>query len=174
MIDRNNSFFKQVELLVRILPFVVEESCFAVKGGTAINLFIRDLPRLSVDVDLVYLPIQDRNTSLTSIEAALKAIASRAENAVKGLRVTPSSLHETGTITKLMVELGSVRVKMEVNPVLRGTLFLLKDFQSRMRLATLLDTPKLRSFLFRICTRVKYAPRSIGNIPGIYLTCAIF
>jgi predicted nucleotidyltransferase component of viral defense system len=43
---------KQVELLIRILPFIAEEDCFALKGGTAINLFIRNMPRLSVDIDL--------------------------------------------------------------------------------------------------------------------------
>ena len=47
---------RQVALLVRALPFVAEEKCFALKGGTAINLFIRDLPRLSVDIDVSFLP----------------------------------------------------------------------------------------------------------------------
>ena len=51
---------KQVDLLIRILPFVTEEACFALKGGTAINLFVRDLPRLSVDIALTYLPIAPR------------------------------------------------------------------------------------------------------------------
>ena len=46
---------RQVALLVRTLPFVAEERCFALKGGTAINLFVRDLPRVSVDIDLTYL-----------------------------------------------------------------------------------------------------------------------
>jgi hypothetical protein len=41
---------KQVELLIKILPFIAEEDCFALKGGTAINLFVRDMPRLSVDM----------------------------------------------------------------------------------------------------------------------------
>lgn len=45
----------QVALLVRILPHVAKEDVFALKGGTAINLFYRDLPRLSVDIDLTYL-----------------------------------------------------------------------------------------------------------------------
>lgn len=62
---------KQVELLVQTLPTVAEETCFALKGGTAINLFMRDMPRLSVDIDLTYLPIADRDHSLAEIEAAL-------------------------------------------------------------------------------------------------------
>ena len=48
----DDRFRHQVALLVRILPLVAEEKCFALKGGTAINLFIRNLPRLSVDIDL--------------------------------------------------------------------------------------------------------------------------
>lgn len=53
-----------MDLLLQILPIVGEESCFALKGGTAINLFIRDMPRLSVDIDLTYLPIESRVESL--------------------------------------------------------------------------------------------------------------
>lgn len=54
--DKNSRYYKQVQLLLRILPFIANQSCFALKGGTAINLFVRDFPRLSVDIDLVYLP----------------------------------------------------------------------------------------------------------------------
>ena len=46
----------QVRLLLRVLPLVAQEKDFALKGGTAINLFVRDMPRLSVDIDLAYLP----------------------------------------------------------------------------------------------------------------------
>ncbi len=52
--DKNSSVYRQVKLLVRVLPFVTKQKCFALKGGTAINLFLRDLPRLSVDSDLHY------------------------------------------------------------------------------------------------------------------------
>ena len=64
-------YLRQVRLLVRVLPYVAEENCFALKGGTAINLFVRTSPRLSVDIDLAYLPIKERRTSLRGIEAAL-------------------------------------------------------------------------------------------------------
>jgi len=58
-----DAYRNQVVLLIRTLPSVAAEECFAMKGGTAINFFIRDLPRLSVDIDLTYLPVQDRPTS---------------------------------------------------------------------------------------------------------------
>ena len=77
--DRNNPYFKQAELLVRVFPYIAHETCFALKGGTAINLFVRNLPRLSVDIDLVYLPIEDRKRSLAEIDNALNRIADSLE-----------------------------------------------------------------------------------------------
>jgi len=46
-LDRTSTYYRQVQLLVQLLPLVAEEDCFALKGGTAINLFVRNLPRLS-------------------------------------------------------------------------------------------------------------------------------
>jgi len=68
------TFFNQVRLLVATLPQIHKEDCFALKGGTAINLFIRDMPRLSVDIDLAYIPIENRSASLSKIDSALKRI----------------------------------------------------------------------------------------------------
>ena len=76
----------QVALLVRVLPHVAQESVFALKGGTAINLFYRDLPRLSVDIDLTYLPIKDRNESLAEINAAMDRIAAAIESGIPGAK----------------------------------------------------------------------------------------
>ena len=68
---------RQVALLVRVLPDVAAEACFALKGGTAINFFVRDLQRMSIDIDLTYLPIEERTASLDGIAAALDRIADR-------------------------------------------------------------------------------------------------
>ena len=84
-------FEGQVALLVRVLPYVATETCFARKGGTAINLFVRDLPRLSVDIDLVYLPIEDRETSLIGIRSALSSIAQKIRKAIPDSVVTDSA-----------------------------------------------------------------------------------
>lgn len=54
MLSRSNPYFRQVELLLALMPLVGRERCFALKGGSAINLFVRDLPRLSVDLDLTF------------------------------------------------------------------------------------------------------------------------
>lgn len=64
-------YLKQLRLLLEIMPYVSDEPCFALKDGTAINLFIRDFPRISVDIDLVYLPQNDRKTALQEIDCSL-------------------------------------------------------------------------------------------------------
>lgn len=74
---KDTPFFKQADLLIQVMPFVNAEECFALKGGTAINFFVRDFPRLSVDIDLVYLPVEDRPTTLRGIDAALQRIAAK-------------------------------------------------------------------------------------------------
>jgi len=85
--------------------------------GTAINLFIRDLPRLSVDIDLVYLPIADREASLLEIRSALGRIAQNIRKAIPGSVVTESASDGT----RLVVRYRSAQTKIEVTPVLRGT-----------------------------------------------------
>jgi predicted nucleotidyltransferase component of viral defense system len=115
---------KQVELLVRTLPYVAGEDCFALKGGTAINLFIRDMPRLSVDIDLTYLPVADRATSLPEIDAALKRIAEQMRAADNSIQVTQSAPRTQTEITKLVVRAKDrTQIKVEVTPVLRGCVY---------------------------------------------------
>lgn len=67
---KDSIYYRQVQLLVRVLPLLDSEKCFALKGGTAINLFYRELPRLSVDIDLLYLPSEAREEALTNIRTA--------------------------------------------------------------------------------------------------------
>jgi predicted nucleotidyltransferase component of viral defense system len=119
----SEQYRQQVMLLIRVLPFVAEETRFALKGGTAINLFIRNMPRFSVDIDLTYLPVADRKTSLAGIDAAMTSIAARVQKGLPGVRVTPSKLKGAGIISKLFVELAGVQIKIEVTPVLRGCVY---------------------------------------------------
>lgn len=112
----------QVRLLLRVLPLVAEEQVFALKGGTAINLFERDLPRLSVDIDLSYLPFDDRATAMANIEAALGRLKHRIESVIPGstVRAVPQS---GGNDAKLHCQLQRTQIKIEVNTVIRGQLF---------------------------------------------------
>lgn len=118
-----DSFRRQVELLLRLVPGVAEEGCFALKGGTAINLFVRDMPRLSVDIDLTYLPIEDRAASLRGIEEALERVAERSQRAVQDSRIERFRTREEGKTTALQVRTPRAQVRIEVTPVLRGCVF---------------------------------------------------
>jgi hypothetical protein len=122
-LEANNPFSEQARLMVALLPLVAKQTCFALKGGTAINLFVRDMPRLSVDIDLAYLPVEDRQTSLTNIDKALEAIATDIEQIIVGANVRTSSLKETDSRYKLLVWQEEISVKIEVNPVLRGSVY---------------------------------------------------
>lgn len=114
---------RQAALLVRTLPLVAVETCFALKGGTAINLFVRDMPRLSVDIDLTYVPVADRKESLRNIDAAMRRIASSIDTGIRGARVSRSTLQGENCVTKLVVRADNVQTKIEVTPVLRGCVY---------------------------------------------------
>lgn len=103
---------RQVSLLVRTLPFIAAEPCFALKGGTAINLFVRNMPRLSVDIDLTYVFITERKASLKEIDSAMSRIGESIVTGVLGARVTPSTLQNEGCITKLIVRANGVQIKI--------------------------------------------------------------
>jgi len=121
--DNKNPYFRQVELLVRILPLVGEHLCFALKGGTAINLFYRNMPRLSVDIDLVYVPIGERAPSLDTMTRNLKGIGDTVIARIPSAKITYSSLNHTDYINRLFIEAARAVVKVELSPVLRGTVF---------------------------------------------------
>jgi predicted nucleotidyltransferase component of viral defense system len=120
----NGQYRKQVQLLTRVLPLVAAETCFALKGGTAINLFIRDMPRLSVDIDLVYLPMDERDTALKNIRAALLRISTAIKKAIPDVKV--QNPPDQGDSQRLIVENNGVQIKIELSPVLRGTVYPVK------------------------------------------------
>ncbi len=111
------AYKKQVSLLLSVLPEVAKEPCFALHGGTAINLFVRDMPRLSVDIDLIYVIIEDRQTTLSNINQALLRIKDNIETLNPRIRV----MHREQTC-KLQISENGVQIKIEVNMVGRGTL----------------------------------------------------
>ena len=113
---------EQVRLLLQVLPYVAEEAVFALKGGTAINLFHRDFPRLSVDIDLTYLPTKDRKTALKGIADGLDRIQKALENAIQSIKVTKLPQSD-GEEAKLSCRLGGTEIKIEVNTTIRGHLW---------------------------------------------------
>lgn len=82
---KESPYFKQAELMLRTIPCITAETCLALKGGTAINLFVRDMPRLSVDIDLAYLPVDEpRETALKKMTEALGRIAAAIKRTIPG------------------------------------------------------------------------------------------
>jgi predicted nucleotidyltransferase component of viral defense system len=115
----NDAYTATVRQLLDIAPVVFSSPHFAIKGGTALNLFLNDLPRLSVDIDVVFTDHSlDRQTALQTIAAELSAIAQKLEQMGYEVVQRQASSNET----KLMVVSSQAEVKVEVNEVFRGTL----------------------------------------------------
>ena len=116
-----DEYARQAGLLLRCLPHVAKEDRFALKGGTAINLFIRNLPRLSVDIDLTYLPVQPRAESLAAVDAAMKRIAMRLYKTLGEAQTRITEMKTDGAVVKLIVRNAGSQIKIEVTPLLRGS-----------------------------------------------------
>jgi predicted nucleotidyltransferase component of viral defense system len=118
----------QVDLLLQLLPYVAKEKIFALKGGTAINLFVREMPRLSVDIDLTYLPVDSRDNALRNIEKALNKIRGDISKNIPEVKVHPVPLNG-GTDVKLNCQSRNAQIKIEVNAITRGNIFPTKLMQ---------------------------------------------
>jgi hypothetical protein len=111
-LKKDTVFFRQAELLLRVLPSVNEEEVFALKGGTAINFFFRDLPRLSVDIDLTYLPVNDRKTALMEIGKALLRILERVQKTIPGVRTFSKKGREFDAVAGLLIRRGDATITL--------------------------------------------------------------
>lgn len=112
----NKIYKEKVDLLLKIIPVLWQEDSLAIHGGTAINLFVKDLPRYSVDIDLTYIPLENREDSLKNINNALGRIADNINNIFKeNIRtiIKPE-------ISKLIAEYKGKQIKIEVNQIKRG------------------------------------------------------
>jgi predicted nucleotidyltransferase component of viral defense system len=116
---KESPFFNQAKLMLRCMPEVAKEPCFALKGGTAINMFVWNMTRLSVDIDLTYVAIEDRLTSLQNMQTALNNIANNIEKRVPNAKVQRTK--RENRIIKLVVSSPGAYIKIEPNEVLRGT-----------------------------------------------------
>jgi hypothetical protein len=147
----NNSehYRNQVRLLVECLPSIDDEKCFALKGGTAINLFIRNFPRLSVDIDLAYVAVQDRKSTLEEISGALQRIVHRLN--VAGFRAQMQE--SNGPDVRIFVRnKQGVNIKIEVNHVWRG----------------LLNPPVQRDVQDDVADQFGFAQISVVSMPDLY------
>ena len=114
------SYLNQAGLLLQVIPHIATEKTLALKGGTAINLFLRNMPRLSVDIDLTYLPFDNRETALTNISGSLGKIRERITKSIPGTSVSNHTVE--GNDIKLLVQSKNAQIKIEVNTITRGHL----------------------------------------------------
>lgn len=115
----NQTYLDTARLLTQVAPLVFVDNTFALKGGTAINLFIRDMPRLSVDLDLVFPDYSlSRDEALARINEAIRQCTERLR--ARGFQTHTLAAPDIGE-TKLLVRRAGVEVKVEVNFVMRGT-----------------------------------------------------
>lgn len=142
------NYIYQAKLLVNILPFVFEEDRFSLKGGTAINLFYRDMPRLSVDIDLTYLPIEDRIQTLHGINQSFEKIANKIQTKLTNTRIGIIR-DRANHARQIIISEKNVRIKVETNNVFRGTVFPCKKMdlcEKAQRELGLLVNVKVSSF----------------------------
>ncbi|CAK0780986.1 Nucleotidyl transferase AbiEii toxin, Type IV TA system [Gammaproteobacteria bacterium] len=122
--EMKQEYLDIVRLLVRIAPILFAEPGFALKGGTAINLFVRDLPRLSVDLDLVFTDhVMDRAEALSAISSTIRRMADRI--GALNLQVHIPQ-RQDGDEAKFFVRQLRTEVKVEINQVMRGTILPVK------------------------------------------------
>ena len=120
---KDTIYYKQANLLLRILPYVESEKIFALKGGTAINFFIRDLPRISVDIDLAYLPVNSRETALHEISRSIENISQKIKRMFPDCILSFKKIRKPAAIRTLIVSVDGVTIKIEPNLVIRGSIF---------------------------------------------------
>src|SRR3990167_6042503 len=118
----NNKFVEQVRLLLQILPVLRSQDIFALKGGTAINFLFANLPRLSVDIDLVYIGFEERELAAEQMERGLIEIVDKVKKINKTFVVQEKRSPLTQMITKIFVYHNNTMVKIEPNHVMRGVI----------------------------------------------------
>lgn len=104
--------YEQVRLLVSLLPLLNDEPCFALKGGTAINLFVQPLPRLSVDIDLAYLPLEPRDEALRRCREALQRLSQAISTRLSDVRAELQDNRRDEL--RILVRRGRSQVKVDI------------------------------------------------------------
>ncbi len=116
----NQTYINQADLLLQVIPHIATEKTLALKGGTAINLFLRNMPRLSVDIDLTYLLFDNREKALANISDSIGRIKEQIIKFVPGTKVNSHTIE--GNDVKLLVQSQKAQIKIEINTITRGRL----------------------------------------------------
>ncbi len=116
----NSKYIDQVSLLIDLIPLIATDERLAIKGGTALNLFILDFPRLSVDIDLCYLPLKQRDEALLDIASFNQSLAAKCK--AMGFKTREKKTSD-GYESTLFVQHRTTEVKVETNLVVRGAVY---------------------------------------------------
>lgn len=144
----NRNFLAQSRLVMDVLPFIAEEKIFALKGGTAINFFIRDLPRLSVDIDLTYCPIESRDVTLKKSNEAFDRIIDKLKSRL-GVHIVLQRDKNDEFISKIDVQSKHAQIKIEPNFVFRGIVYPVSEIQAQPKVSEILErTVKMQVLSF--------------------------
>lgn len=101
------------------MPEIAKEEVLALHGGTAINLFGLNMPRLSIDIDLTYIPASDnRNLDLENIRLALERVKRQLKSRIPNISF-PDSIRAEEEL-KLICTTPEAMIKIEVNQINRG------------------------------------------------------
>lgn len=134
----NKFFLAQSRLVMDVLPFISQEKVFALKGGTAINFFIRDLPRLSVDIDLTYCPIEPRDTTLEKSNEAFDRIIDKLKSSLE-VHIVLQKDRKNEFVSKIDVQSIHAQIKIEPNFVFRGTIHPIREIEVQPRVSKILE-----------------------------------
>ena len=168
-------YARQAALVVKVIPLIEKEDAFALKGGTAINLFELDMPRLSVDIDLTFTRITDRETAITEINAALERISN--DMTRHGF---PNRLSGSNVSRKIICATQDSSIKIEPNFILRGTVFEVRKLSASPRTQALFGQAKInvlsRAELYggKFCAALdRQHPRDLFDVAQFYKTSTI-
>lgn len=172
----DDRYLKQATLVVRCIPAIAAEDCFAIKGGTAINLFELNLPRLSVDIDLTFVRIIDRQTSIREINAALRRIAERLQHERIDVAIRGSDVSR-----KLYCSDADTLIKIEPNFILRGNIYPVRQLSICDAISALTQMDASMNVLSRaelyggkFCAALdRQHPRDLFDVAQFYKSSAI-
>jgi hypothetical protein len=166
----DTAYLNTVRLLLDVAPEVFRSASFAMKGGTALNLFVQDLPRLSVDIDVVYVPhATARDAALAEIGSELNQMRDRLERRGISAEVAATTV---GDETKLFARRGRDQVKVEINHVFRGAVLPVErdPWSRRQANFSRWHSPFPRS-LSPSFTAANSSRQWTDSIPGTFLMC---
>jgi predicted nucleotidyltransferase component of viral defense system len=119
------NYSDKAQLLISVLPYIAEEKVFALKGGTAINFFVRDFPRVSVDIDLTYIGLEGRQEAFTNINNALSRIVKKLRSDKFGVNVEKNK----SDMWKIQCFEDNAEIIIEVNYIARGFVYPIRELQ---------------------------------------------